>query len=268
MVGHDLPDRAGARQTTPTETVLSVRNLCAGKSVRNVSFEVRRGEILGIAGLVGSGRTETVRCIFGADPKDSGEILVHGSSVSIDSPTDAVRAGIGLVPEDRKEQGLLLPQPIRVNVTLATLARNASRIGWLNVSSESETAAEFCGQLQVKCSSLEQPVAELSGGNQQKVVISRWLPRDCAVLLFDEPTRGIDAAAKDLVCGLIRDLAARGKAIVLISSELPELMAVSDRIIVLSLGKLAAEFTPADWTQEKITRAAFSEHLAKDASGI
>jgi ribose transport system ATP-binding protein len=268
MVGHDLPERKSAVERPTAGVALRVRNLRAGERVRGVSFEVRRGEILGIAGLIGSGRTETLRAIFGADAKESGEILVGEQPVVIRNPADALRAGIGLVPEDRKRDGLLLPQSIRVNTTLSTVARHANGGGWLDTSAETKTTNSFCGRLQVCCTSTEQTVGELSGGNQQKVVIARWLARDCRILLFDEPTRGIDVAAKDVIYQLLRDLADEAKAVVVVSSELVELMALCDRILVLSHGRIQDEFTPDEWTQEKITRAAFSGYLDPKASAI
>jgi len=263
MVGHDLPERKSAGERAAGEVALRVRNLRAGGRVRDVSFEVRRGEILGIAGLIGAGRTETLRAIFGADAKDSGEIYVGDQLVVIRSPAEAVRAGIGLVPEDRKQDGLLLSQSIRVNTTLSTVTRHANRGGWLDTGAETKITDSFCGRLQVRCTSHEQAVGELSGGNQQKVVIARWLARDCSILLFDEPTRGIDVSAKDTIYALLRDLAAEGKAVVVVSSELVELMALCDRLLVMSQGRITAEFTPAEWTQEKITQAAFSGYLDK-----
>jgi ribose transport system ATP-binding protein len=166
-----------------------------------------------------------------------------------------------MVPEDRKQQGLLLLEPLRVNTTLATLDRHTSAGGWLSRRSETRKTEELCGKLNVRRFSWEQPIWELSGGNQQKVVIARWLARDCQVLLFDEPTRGIDVAAKDAIYTLIRELAAAGRTVIVASSDLPELMSLCDRILVMSAGKLAGEFLPHNWSQEKITRAAFSEHL-------
>jgi ribose transport system ATP-binding protein len=268
MVGHDLPERKTVRQGPLQEVVLRVRNLRAGERVRGVSFEARRGEILGFAGLIGSGRTETLRALFGADAKEGGEILVDEQQVVIRNPCDALRAGIGLVPEDRKLDGLLMPQSVRVNTTLSTMARHASRGGWLDLGAENKTTDAFCGRLQVHCASNEQAVAELSGGNQQKVLIARCLARDCRVLLFDEPTRGIDVAAKDVIYQLLRNLAGESKAVVLVSSELMELMALCDRILVLSQGQVRGEFTPVDWTQEKITRAAFSGYLDRKENAI
>jgi ribose transport system ATP-binding protein len=171
------------------------------------------------------------------------------------------------VPEDRKRDGLLLPQSVRVNTTLSTLAQHADRCGCLDTSAETKTTESFCGRLQVACTSPEQAVSELSGGNQQKVVIARWLARNCRILLFDEPTRGIDVAAKHAIYQLLRDLAVESKAIVVVSSELVELMALCDRILVLSQGRITGEFTPGEWTQEKITRAAFAGYLEpKDSS--
>ncbi len=266
MAGHDLPARPTGGARVAGEPGLSVRGLSAGNEVREVSFEARCGEIVGIAGLIGSGRTETLRAIFGADAKSAGEIFVQGRPVDIRKPGDAVRAGIGLVPEDRKQHGLLLPLSIRVNLTLATLEAHASHGTWIDDAAERETTSSFCQRLQVRYASIEQPVAELSGGNQQKIVIARWLARDCCVLLFDEPTRGVDAAAKDLVCGLLRQLAAEGKAVVVVSSELAELMALSDRILVMARGRMVAEFLPEEWTQEKITRAAFGGESAQTTS--
>jgi ribose transport system ATP-binding protein len=266
MVGHDLPERKSAGERPIGEVAMRVERLCAGDRVRDVSFEVRRGEILGLAGLIGSGRTETLRAIFGADRKESGEVFLGPASepALIREPADAVRAGIGMVPEDRKQDGLLLAQSIRVNTTLATMRRHIRQGGWLDLPAEARTTDSVCQRLAVRCASQEQAVAELSGGNQQKVVIARWLVRDCTVLLFDEPTRGIDVAAKDLIYQLLRDLAADGKAVVVVSSELTELMALCDRILVMSAGYIAAEFRPGEWTQEKITQAAFSGYLDRE----
>jgi ribose transport system ATP-binding protein len=228
-----------------------------------VDLELRRGEILGIAGLIGSGRTETLRAIFGADRAFAGEIELQGKRQPrlFREPAEAVGAGLGLVPEDRKHDGLLLPQSIRMNATLATVSRDAAAGVWIQPARETATAGESCSRLDVRCASLEQPIAELSGGNQQKVVIARWLPRKCDVILFDEPTRGIDAAAKDAIYHLLRELAAEGKAILVVSSELPELMTLSHRIAVMSAGRIVAEFLPEEWTQEKLTQAAFSGYL-------
>jgi ribose transport system ATP-binding protein len=269
MVGHDLPERKAGTGRTQGPVALRVSHLSAGDRVRDVSFEARQGEILGLAGLIGAGRTETLRAIFGADPKDSGDIYLSGSErpVRIAQPADAVRAGIGMVPEDRKLDGLLLAQSIRVNTTLATLRRHVHGGGWLDFGAETRTTDSLGERLGVRCASPEQAVLELSGGNQQKVVIARWLARNCKVLLFDEPTRGIDVAAKDAIYQLLRDLAGEGKSVVMVSSELTELMALCDRILVMSAGSIVAEFLPGQWSQEKITRAAFSGYLDTKAEG-
>jgi len=263
MVGHDLPERKASGARSAGAVAMRVNHLSAGERVRDVSFEVREGEILGLAGLIGSGRTETLRAIFGADRKDRGQVYVGASDrpVLIREPSDAVRAGIGMVPEDRKLDGLLLAQSVRVNTTLATLRRHVQAGGWLDSRAETRTTISLRDRLGLRCASAEQPVSELSGGNQQKVVIARWLARNCKVLLFDEPTRGIDVAAKDTVYQLLRDLAGEGKAVVVVSSELTELMALCDRILVMSAGSIAAEFLPGHWSQEKITHAAFSGYL-------
>jgi ribose transport system ATP-binding protein len=263
MVGHDLPAQPPANPCLQPDIALRVSHLVSGDRVRDVSFELHKGEILGMAGLIGAGRTETLRAVFGASPKESGEIFLAGSTepVRIRNPRDAVRLGIGMVPEDRKQDGLLLPQPIRVNTTLATMPAHSRAGGWIDTAAELRTTADLGGRLSVRCAGWEQAVSELSGGNQQKVVIARWLARNCQVLLFDEPTRGIDVAAKDLVYRLLRDLASEGRGVVFVSSETAELMAVCDRIIVLSNGKVASQFLPHEWNQEKITQAAFSGYL-------
>jgi ribose transport system ATP-binding protein len=269
MVGHDLPERKAGSGRAAGGVAMRVNHLTAGERVRDVSFQVRHGEILGLAGLIGAGRTETLRAIFGADPKDSGEIYVGGSDcpVTIRQPSDAVRVGIGMVPEDRKLDGLLLAQSIRVNTTLATLSRHVRGGGWLDFRAETRTTDSLRARLGVRCASPEQPVLELSGGNQQKIVIARWLARNCNVLLFDEPTRGIDVAAKDTIYQLLRDLAAESKAVVVVSSELTELMALCERILVMSAGTIVAEFLPGQWSQEKITHAAFSGYLDTQKEG-
>lgn len=239
---------------------LRVEGLRRGNVVRDVSFEVRSGEIVGIAGLVGSGRTELLRAIFGADRADAGRVLIDGRAVRARQPRDAVRAGMGLIPEDRQKHGLLLPQPVRINMTLARIEATTPRRSWIDPARERSVAARLQQLLDVRCASLEQPIVELSGGNQQKAVIARWMLRDCRVLLFDEPTRGIDVAAKQMVYRMLHGLAAQGKAIVVVSSELRELLAICDRIAVMSAGRLVGTFERGTWTQAEILAAAFSEH--------
>jgi ribose transport system ATP-binding protein len=263
MVGVERRDPGPRARRAAGAVALRVEGLCAGDRVRDVTFEVRRGEILGLSGLVGSGRTETLRALFGADRAERGRVLAGDplAPVRIDGPGSALQAGIGLIPEDRKAHGLLLARSVRLNATLGRLASVARRGGWIDSTAERRLAVDLCDRLGVRRTSVEQPVGELSGGNQQKVVIARWLARDCDVLLFDEPTRGIDIAAKETVYGLLEELAGAGKALVVASSEVEELLALCDRIAVMSAGRIAAVFERGDWTQERIMAAAFSGHL-------
>jgi ribose transport system ATP-binding protein len=265
MVGSRAIDALHPSDHVKGEVVLRVAGLTRGRRVRNVSFEVRGGEILGLAGLVGSGRTETLRAIFGADRIDAGQVTrASGPPLVIRGPKDAVRAGIGMIPEDRKDQALLLTQAIRVNMTLAMVLGFVKRRWWIDEGREAAAAEALRVRLDVRSQSVDQPAGELSGGNQQKVVIARWLLRDCDVLLFDEPTRGIDVAAKIAVYRVLHDLVDRGKAIVVVSSELTELMALCDRIAVMSDGALVATFerpeTGKHWNEEAMVAAAFSEY--------
>jgi len=270
MVGRSVEHEQRRRAGPVGQVALRVVGLSAGDKVRNVSFEVRRGEILGVAGLMGSGRTETMRALFGADQPDSGEIYLYGASepVKIRKPRDAVRNGIAFLTEDRKEQGLFLPLPVRMNISLTRL-RDVSRLGWISTSEERSVAGRYVDTLAVRCSSTEQRVDELSGGNQQKVVIAKWIYRDCDILIFDEPTRGIDVGAKFEIYRLLAGLAEKEKAIIFVSSDLKELVAVCDRIMVMSAGRVAATFDREQWSEEgsrsagvqKIMAAAFSEYV-------
>jgi ribose transport system ATP-binding protein len=238
-----------------------------------VSFEARRGEVLGFAGLMGSGRTETMRAVFGADPRDAGEIQLHGRPVEIRSPRDAVRLGLALLTENRKEQGLLLPMTVRANITLNRLRGGATvpgagplralsnALGWVRHAVEAAEAGKWVQRLSVRCSSIEQRASELSGGNQQKVVMARWLFRDCDILIFDEPTRGIDVGAKFEIYQLLSRLADQGKAIIVVSSDLRELMGLCDRIAVMSAGRVAGTFARGEWTQDIIMSSALSGYL-------
>jgi ribose transport system ATP-binding protein len=238
---------------------LNVRNLNAGPRVQNISFDLHHGEILGLAGLMGSGRTETLRALFAADPSTSGQIFLRDSKTParIRSPRDAVRHGIALLTEDRKSQGLLLPLPISTNTTLSRLGA-VSRLNFINPTRESTTTQNQIHSLSIRCRSGRQPVAHLSGGNQQKVVLAKWLLRDCDILLLDEPTRGIDVGAKFEIYQLLRNLADQGKAILVVSSDLLELLAISDRIAIMSNGRLVETFDRPDCTQERIMAAALS----------
>jgi ribose transport system ATP-binding protein len=265
MVGRDVHeglDRERRPQGTP---LLRVKNLTRGNVVRDVSFDLHAGEVMGLAGLVGSGRTELLRLIYGADRKDSGHL--QGSepehALTVTSPMQAVRQGIGLVTEDRKTQGLLLPQSIRVNATLANL-RAVSRRGWLRRREERVEVERLRDLLRVRSDSVEQPVAELSGGNQQKVVFARWLHRDCEVLLLDEPTRGVDIGARADIYAQLDKLAAAGKALLMVSSDLRELMSQCDRIGVMSAGRLVRIFERGEWSEQLLLEAAFSAYTAAE----
>ncbi len=262
MVGRDLGNECLAPSGSRGAAALRVVGLTRGERVRDVSFEAFRGDVLGVAGLMGSGRTETMRAIFGADAAQAGEIYLHGNNepVRIRKPSDAVRHGIALLTEDRKEQGLFLSLPVRANISITRL-RALSRLGWIDSCRERQVAREYAGSLGIKCSSVEQDIGQLSGGNQQKVVIAKWLYRDCDILIFDEPTRGIDVGAKFDIYRMLADLAARGKAILFVSSDLKELMAICNRILVMSAGRVAGTFERGAWSEEAVMAAAFSEYV-------
>jgi ribose transport system ATP-binding protein len=255
MVGRELNEFFPKSQTQQGEPILKVVDLQAGKEVRGVSFELRRGEIVGLAGLVGSGRTNVARVLFGVERLKQGAIWFEGKPVHIRSPRDAIRLGIGLVPEDRKAQGLFLKQSVRYNIGTALLER-LSRLSFLNFRAINQIVRNLVERLRVRTPSLNQQVRNLSGGNQQKVVISRWLALNPKVLILDEPTRGVDVGAKAEIHALMNELAAQGMAILMISSELPEVLGVSDRILVMREGRVVAELTRAEATQDRIMQAA------------
>ena len=265
MVGRDLADARPDHSRTVGKVMLRVDRLSRGPSVQDVSFEARAGEILGFAGLMGSGRTETMRAIFGADRPDTGSVYLRGSAkpAKIRSPRDAVRQGVALLTEDRKDQAILGPLAVRINTTLANMAEVTSPGGYVRQRAEQTVTDRLVKLISIRCSSSEQPIEDLSGGNQQKVIIARWIFRDSDVLIFDEPTRGIDVGARFEIYSLLSDLAAAGKAIIVVSSDLKELMAISDRIAVMSNGKLAKVFQPEQWTRDKIMAAALSQYQAK-----
>jgi inositol transport system ATP-binding protein len=220
------------------------------RSLDNISFEVRRGEILGLAGLMGAGRTEVARAIFGADPIDSGSIMIEGQRVVIRSPEDAIRGGIGLVPEDRKQQGIFRAMAVRENLTIAALKQLSRALGFVQFHEERRLMEEYRSALKIRMSSPEQRIANLSGGNQQKVIIARWMALKPKVLIVDEPTRGIDIAAKAEVHLLLDQMAQQGIAVIMISSELPEILGMSDRIITMCAGRITGEVMRADATEE------------------
>ena len=256
MVGREVSGDARPRTTVDSdEVVLKVEGLNTKHLLRDISFEVRKGEVLGFAGLMGAGRTEVARAVFGADPKQSGEIYLHGKKVNIRTAADAVRAGIGYLSEDRKAFGVLLEQDIKQNAVMA--AMKDFNIGGFILDGKIKTVGqEMSDKLRVKTPSVNQLLGKLSGGNQQKVVIAKWLVRNCDVLIFDEPTRGIDVGAKEEIYQLIEQLSTQGKAIIVISSELPEVLRVSHRIAVMAHGHITGILDNADANQENIMELA------------
>jgi rhamnose transport system ATP-binding protein len=255
MVGRELGELFDKPQTQIGEPRLRVENLSSAGHFADISFEVRRGEILGVAGLVGAGRTDVAQSIFGIIPKHTGRVSLDGKPLNINSPREAIDQGIAYVPEDRAHHGLLLPMSIATNTTLAELPK-VSKMGWLFNRRERSIAQEWKEKLRIRLRDVAQPAKELSGGNQQKVVLSKWLLTEPQVLLLDEPTRGIDVGAKSEVHHLMGELARQGKSILMISSDLPEVLAMSDRIIVMREGRISGEFSRAQATQENIMAAA------------
>lgn len=237
------------------DVVLEVRNLCSGKIIKDVSFKLRRGEILGLSGLMGAGRTEVARAIFGADPFDSGEIFVNGKKVEIKTPADAVKHGIGYLSEDRKRYGLMLLKSVSENTAIASMDRYITS-GLIDDGKLKKEAAEYNAKLRTKTPSMDQILKNLSGGNQQKVIIARWLIQDSDILIFDEPTRGIDVGAKSEIYTLMNELSKQGKSIIMISSELVEILRMSDRVMVMCEGRKTGELDISEANQENIMQLA------------
>ena len=260
MVGRVIYEDPKTKNMTPpgAPVVLKVEHLNAGKMVQDVSFELHKGEVLGFSGLMGAGRTETMRALFGADPIDSGDIYVNGQKVTIKSPQDAVKNGIGYLSEDRKRFGIVVQKTVAENTTMADLDE-FSNGPFINKKKEKEVAEKFVKSLATKTPSVDQLVVNLSGGNQQKVVIAKWLTRNCDILIFDEPTRGIDVGAKNEIYKLMNQLAAEGKAIIMVSSEMTEILRMSDRIVVMCEGKKTGELDISEATQENIMNMATRE---------
>ena len=257
MIGRVVYEDPKTKSEVPKDApvVLEVRNLTSGKTVRNVSFQLRRGEILGFSGLMGAGRTEVARAIFGADPYDSGEIYVNGKQVFIKSPEDAVKHGIGYLSEDRKRYGLMLIKSVAENTAISSMERY-TRFGLINDRLLKEEAQAENEKLRTKTPSMEQALKNLSGGNQQKVIIARWLIKNSDILIFDEPTRGIDVGAKSEIYKLMNDLAKQGKSIIMISSELVEILRMSDRVLVMCEGRKTGELDISEANQENIMQLA------------
>lgn len=256
-----------SQQNQQSSIAMQVEGISGG-IVQNVHFNVNRGERLGIAGLVGSGRTELLRLIFGADVASAGHLKLFDDPTPhrFHHPSEAVKAGLAMVTEDRKENGLLLTQSIRTNSTLAAMIRKFSQAGLIHHRAESESTNAHCNTMETRRSSIEQPVGTLSGGNQQKVVIAKWLTVDASIFLFDEPTRGIDVPARRRIYHLMDQLAQQGKAVVIVSSDIEELLETCDRIAVMSNGQLVESFTGSEMTKDQITQAAFSGYLDRQTT--
>ena len=252
MVGREIKEKFPRVSCDKGRKVFEVKGLNAGRMVRDIDFSLYEGEIVGFAGLMGAGRTETTRAIFGVDPKDSGQIILDGREVTIKSPRDAIQAGIVLAPEDRKKDGLCTKLSIRHNIALPNLDFLCNGFGVIKWSKEAETCDKAVQDLKIKTPSVEINAANLSGGNQQKVVVGKWLARNSRVVIFDEPTRGIDVAAKVEIYHLMNQLKQQGIAVMFVSSEMPEVMGIADRIIVMCDGRITGELMVEDATQEKI----------------
>jgi rhamnose transport system ATP-binding protein len=255
MVGREITEMFPKFDAEVGDVVLSVKGLTRAGVFHDISFDVRRGEIVALAGLVGAGRSEVVRAIFGIDHHDSGTVTVSGSELRNGSPSAAMNAGVALVPEDRRLQGLFMPAAISRNIAMTVLARLRSRL-LLRGISERRVATDWAGRLQLKYANIEDPVERLSGGNQQKVVLAKWLATDPELLIVDEPTRGIDVGTKAEVHRLLSEQAVRGLAVLMVSSDLPEVLGMADRVLVMREGRLVAEIARADATQESVMTAA------------
>ncbi|MCB0212759.1 MAG: sugar ABC transporter ATP-binding protein [Anaerolineae bacterium] len=257
MVGRTIYESAPeVPETQSTENVLEVKNLNRGTSLKDINFTLKKGEILGFAGLMGAGRTEVARAIFGADAIDSGEIYINSKPVRISSPKDAVAHGIGYLSEDRKRYGLAVNSDVETNIVLASFSKFFRMIGWIDTKATKEAALHHKQSLNIKTPTIQQKVKNLSGGNQQKVVIGKWLTADTDILIFDEPTRGIDVGAKSEIYKLLNELTQQGKSIIMISSELPEILRMSHRVVVMCEGRITGELPIAEATQEKIMKFA------------
>ena len=267
MVGREITEKFPHVACEPGEVVLKVSHLNAGRMVRDVNFELRKGEILGFAGLMGAGRTETMRAIFGADPVESGRVFLNGKEVPLKSPAQSIRSGIACVPEDRKKEGLCVELSLRENVALANLDRLKGPLGKVLRRKEAHLTQRAIDELRIKASSQLMLARNLSGGNQQKVVVGKWLVRDAEVVLFDEPTRGIDVAAKVEIYHLMNQLKQKGIGVLFVSSEMPEILGMADRILVMCDGRVTGEYTSAEATQDAIMVSATQFESRKGQAG-
>jgi len=263
MVGRDLKEKFPERNIVVGDKVLEIKNLYTEKKLRNINFHVNKGEILGIAGLVGSGRTEVARAIFGADKISSGDIYLNGRKVTINKPLDAIKHGIAYLTEERKKDGLVLIQSVKENITMASY-KDFSIGPFINLQNQNNVAQNFVDRLSIKTPNLNRKTLYLSGGNQQKTIIAKWLCAQADLFIFDEPTRGIDVGAKVEVYNLMNELVEKGAAIIMISSELPEILGMSDRIIVMYDGTITGEFLQGEATQEKLLNCAIGAKKDRD----
>ncbi|NND79419.1 MAG: sugar ABC transporter ATP-binding protein, partial [Maribacter sp.] len=263
MIGRELKDLYPARNVTVESVpIFEVKNLTAKDTlVHDVSFSVKAGEVLGIAGLGGSGRTETAKLIFGADKKKSGKIFLNGAEITTKSPADAVAHNIGLVSENRKEEGVFLPLSIQENISATNFNSISGRFGFINKDKESSNVQSLIKKLNIKTPSAATPVKNLSGGNQQKVALAKWLSIDSKVILIDEPTRGVDVGAKVEIYHLINEVAKKGVGVIVISSDMPEIMGIADRILVMHEGTIYGELSKDKFFEENILRYAIGKPL-------
>ena len=267
MVGREIKEQFPRESCKKGEKILEVKGLNAGRMVRDINFALYEGEIVGFAGLMGAGRTETTRAIFGVDPKDSGEIILEGKTLKITNPNDAIRAGIVLAPEDRKKDGLCTKLSIRHNIALPNLDILCNKLGVVSSKKEDQMCDEAVENLKIKTPNVDINAGNLSGGNQQKVVVGKWLARNSKVVIFDEPTRGIDVAAKVEIYNLMNELKKQGIAVMFVSSEMPEVMGIADRIIVMCDGRITGELDARNTTQNEILTLAtqFEKKIAANA---
>lgn len=256
MVGREIKEKFPRVTCKQGKKIFEIKNLNAGRMVRNINFDLYEGEIVGIAGLMGAGRTETTRAIFGVDPKESGEIFVDGKKVGINKPIDAIRAGIVLAPEDRRKDGLCIRLSVRENITLPNLDLVCNKIGYVDKKKEKEMTDKAVSNLTIRLPNADVDAGTLSGGNQQKVVVAKWLARNSRVVMFDEPTRGIDVAAKVEIYNLMNALKQQGIGVLFVSSEMPEVIGISDRILVMCDGKITGELSTEEATQDLILQYA------------
>jgi ribose transport system ATP-binding protein len=266
MIGRELKEKFPRVECEKGKEILSVKNLNAGKMVRNINFSLYEGEVVGVAGLVGAGRTEMTRAIFGIDPKESGDIVLDGNTIKIKTPKDAIKAGVVLAPEDRKKDGLSTKLSLRHNLALPNLDKICGMLGIVSRHKEEELCKKAISSLSIKMSGLDMDAGTLSGGNQQKVVVGKWLARDSRVVIFDEPTRGIDVAAKVEIYNIINKLKQNGIAVMFVSSEMPEVLGISDRIIVMCDGRITGDMLTKDASQSEILTCA--THFESKTPGV